>query len=316
MKVVVTYPIPEVPLKKLKENFNVVINRSEERWDKEMLIENTKDADAVLCMFYDKFDADVISKCSKLKIIATYSVGFNNIDVTYAKSKGIYVSNTPDVLSNATADLAMGLLLSVARLIPIGNDTARNGKFKMWTPTWFLGLDLAYKTIGIIGMGRIGQNFAEKAKAFKMKVIYYSTTRKTDFESKTGSEWVTMEKLLSESDFISLHVPLTEMTYHLLGRKEFQVMKNTAVIINTSRGAVIDEIALAEALHQGEIYGAGLDVFEDEPKIHPKLLTCDNVVLTPHIGSSTFDTRVQMAEINARSIFEALAGEKPQNCVY
>lgn len=315
-KVVITYPISEEPLEILKQNFNVIINESGMQWNRETLIEYSKDADAVLCMFYDKFDAELLSQCPKLKIVATYSVGFNNIDVDYAKSKGIYVSNTPDVLTNATADLAMGLMLSVARLIPTGNTLIRNGGFKSWTPTWFLGLDLAYKTIGVVGMGRIGQNFAKKASAFNMKVVYHSNTKKDEFENETGAQWVTKETLIKESDFISLHVPLTKATHHMFGKEEFKAMKKTAVIINTSRGPVIDEEALADALINGDIYGAGLDVFEEEPKVNSKLIDCDNVVLTPHIGSSTFNTRFRMAEINAQSIYEALMGEKPQVCVY
>jgi lactate dehydrogenase-like 2-hydroxyacid dehydrogenase len=280
------------------------------------LVKFCKDADAVLCMFYDKFDAEIMDQCPKIKIISTYSVGYNNIDVHSAKERGIYVTNTPDVLTNATADLAMGLLLSVSRNIVKGDNTIRNGEFKSWTPTWFLGLDLFNKTVGIVGLGRIGQNFAKKARAFNMNIIYHSSKKNHDFDNEFGAKLVSMETLIKESDFISLHVPLTDKTRYMFGKKEFDMMKNSAVIINTSRGAVIDEDALANALMDNLIYGAGLDVFEDEPNVNPKLISLDNVVLTPHIGSSTYETRIRMAEISAQSIYNALLGQKIDYNVY
>jgi glyoxylate reductase len=267
-------------------------------------------------MFYDKFDAEIMDQCPKIKIISTYSVGYNNIDVHSAKERGIYVTNTPDVLTNATADLAMGLLLSVSRNIVKGDNTIRNGEFKSWTPTWFLGLDLFNKTVGIVGLGRIGQNFAKKARAFNMNIIYHSSKKNHDFDNEFGAKLVSMETLIKESDFISLHVPLTDKTRYMFGKKEFDMMKNSAVIINTSRGAVIDEDALANALMDNLIYGAGLDVFEDEPNVNPKLISLDNVVLTPHIGSSTYETRIRMAEISAQSIYNALLGQKIDYNVY
>jgi glyoxylate reductase len=257
-----------------------------------------------------------MNQCNKLKVIANYAVGYNNIDYEYAKEKGIFVTNTPGVLTDATADLAMALLLAVARRIPEGDVVSKNGEFGSWTPTWFLGLDLSNKTIGIIGMGRIGQNFAKKAKAFNMKIIYNSRTPKKDFEKETNAVWVTKEELLKESDFISIHVSLTEETKHMISTKELNIMKKNAVLINTSRGPVVDEDALADALIENKIYGAGLDVYENEPSINKKLIGLDNVVLTPHIGSSTFETRIRMSEIAANNIFQVLQGEKPSENVY
>jgi glyoxylate reductase len=315
-KVFVSYPIPDEPLNILREKYEVVINEKKAPLNKEELIAKCKDVDAVLCMYYDVFDKEVMDQCNKLKVIANYAVGYNNIDYEYAKEKGIFVTNTPGVLTDATADLAMALLLAVARRIPEGDVVSKNGEFGSWTPTWFLGLDLSNKTIGIIGMGRIGQNFAKKAKAFNMKIIYNSRTPKKDFEKETNAVWVTKEELLKESDFISIHVSLTEETKHMISTKELNIMKKNAVLINTSRGPVVDEDALADALIENKIYGAGLDVYENEPSINKKLIGLDNVVLTPHIGSSTFETRIRMSEIAANNIFQVLQGEKPSENVY
>jgi len=315
-KVFVTYPISDEPLNVLREKYEVVINDKKTPLDKESLVSACKDADAVLCMYYDVFDKEMMDQCNKLKVISNYAVGYNNIDHEYARKKGVFVTNTPDVLTDATADLAMGLLLSVARKISEGDFVSKNGQFVSWTPTWFLGLDLSNKTIGIIGMGRIGQNFAKKVKAFNMKIIYNSKTPKRDFEKETNAVWVSKEKLLKESDFISIHVSLNEETKHMIGTKKLNIMKNNAVLINTSRGSVVDEEALANALIDKKIYGAGLDVYENEPCINKKLIGLDNVVLTPHIGSSTFETRIRMSEIAANNIAQTLQGEKPLNNVY
>ena len=315
-KIAVTYSIPEEPLEFLKKIYNVKINRSSDSLSRVELINMCKDVDGVICMFNESFDKELIDACPRLKVISTYSVGYNNVDVEYAKSKGIFVTNTPDVLTESTANLAIGLMINVARSICRGNEVVNKGKFEKWTPTWFLGLDLSNKTVGVVGMGRIGQNFARKVKAFNMRVIYYSNSRVESIESELGAVFVSFDNLVKESDFISLHVPLTTETRHMFSKKQFKDMKKSSILINTSRGAVIDEESLAFALINNEIYGAGLDVFEEEPEINSLLIGLDNVVLTPHIGSSTFNTRYKMAELNAASIHQALQGIKPALCVW
>ena len=314
-KVYVTYRIPEKPLELLKEKCNVIINSMDRFLTKEELCENLKGMDGVISMFSDCIDREVIDCLQGVKILANYAVGYNNIDFDYAASKGIAVTNTPGVLTNATADLAWGLLFAVARRIVDSDRCSREGKFKSWTPTWFLGQDITGKTLGIIGAGRIGSNFARKAKGFDMKILYCNRTQNKKFEEETGAIYVDKHTLLRESDFVSIHVPLTNETKHMLSLNEFKMMKRTAVLINTSRGPVIDEKALAQALREGYIWGAGLDVYENEPSIESGLFNLENVILTPHVGSSTTKTREKMTEIVALNVLAALNGEVPPNCV-
>ena len=264
----------------------------------------------------DQVDAEVLAVAApRCKLIANYAVGFNNIDVEAARQRRIMVTNTPGVLTDATADLAWTLLFCVARRAVEADQYARTGQYKGWSPMLLLGLDITGKTLGIIGSGRIGQNFAQKAAGFSMKLLYNDIKANRQFEAQTGAVYVDKETLLKEADFVSLHVPLMPATHHLISTAEFRLMKRTAVLINTSRGPVVDEKALVRALQNGEIWGAGLDVFENEPEFEPELAGLSNVVLLPHIASATIETRTNMGLMAAENIVAAAAGKLPPNLV-
>lgn len=314
-KVLVTRQIPNAGIELLEEFCDLDINKEDRPLTKEELMDKVKDKDGVLSLLNDSIDKDVIEAAKNCKIFANYAVGFNNIDLKLAKEKNILVTNTPGVLTDATADLAWALLFSCARRIPESDVYVRENKFKSWSPTLLLGMEITGKTLGIIGAGRIGQNFAKKAKAFNMNILYTSRTPKNDFEAETGATYVDKETLLKESDFIALHVPLTDDTYHLIGEKELKIMKNNAILINTSRGPVIDEKALVKALKERWIWSAGLDVYENEPVLEEGLMNLSNVVLLPHIGSATEETRDRMAIMAATNLLQGLRGETPTNLV-
>ncbi|MEI6055350.1 MAG: D-glycerate dehydrogenase [Lentisphaerota bacterium] len=314
-KVYITYRIPEKPLDLLKERYELLINGSDNYLTKEELCLNLKGMDAIICTLMDPIDKDVIDSIDRAKIIANYAVGYNNIDFEYAAKKGIIVTNTPGVLTNATADLAWALLFSVARRIVDSDRFTRDGKFKKWEPTLLLGQEVTGKTLGIIGAGKIGSNFAKKASGFNMRILYYNRSRNIEFEKETNASYVDKATLLKESDFVSIHVPLTSETRHMIGINEFKMMKRTSIFINTSRGPVVDEKALVNALKEGYIWGAGLDVYENEPQIEPELFKLENVVLAPHIGSATAETREKMAEIAVKNVQAVLEGQKPLNCI-
>ncbi|KLO20978.1 glyoxylate reductase [Marinitoga sp. 1197] len=319
-KIAFTYEIPEIAEKKLiNAGFEVWINRKNETLSHEEIVNLAKEYDALITLLSDKIDEEVIrtGKNGNLKIISNYAVGYNNIDVESAKKAGIYVTNTPGVLSDATADLAWALLFAVARKIVESDKFVRNGEFVGWRPKLFLGYDIKGKTLGIIGMGRIGKEMAKRAKGFEMKVLYYKRNRLSENEEKNlGVEYADLKTLIKESDYISLHTPLTEETYHLLDEEEFRLMKPNTIIINTARGPVINEKVLIKYLKERKIAGAGLDVYEEEPHIPQELLDLDNVVLTPHTGSATFETRNKMAEMVAENVIAALKGDVPPNNVY
>ena len=291
------------------------VNPENRQATREELVNAVKNYAVVVSMLNDQIDADLIAQAGPdLKLIANYGVGFNNIDVKAANAKGIYVTNTPDVLTDATADLAWALLFGAARRVIEGDRICRTSVFS-WAPEYMLGYDVSGKTLGIIGAGRIGSNFARKAAlGFGMKVIYYGRHSSVELD-EIGARFVTLDELLSESDYISLHVPLTPETKHMLGANEFAKMKSTAILINTARGPVIDEAALAEALKNHVIAAAGLDVYEREPEIYSELKKLDNVVLMPHVGSATFGTRTNMGLMIARNIEAVLAGKLPPNLV-
>ena len=315
-KIFVTYKIPEIGLKLLSK-FNVEVNEEDRTLSKEEIIERARDATALVTLLSDNIDAEIINALPRLKIIANYAVGFNNIDIEAAKAKGVIVTNTPDILTDATADLAMALLLAAARRIVEADKFVRKGLFEGWKPELFLGIELNGKTLGIIGLGRIGKAVAKRAQAFGMKVIYHNRRPLTSEEEKNlDVEYRSLEQLLKESDFVSLHVPLTSETYHLLSRNKLKLMKPSAVLINTSRGAVVDEEALIEFLQQGKIAAAGLDVYENEPEVPYALKELDNVVLLPHIGSATVETRNNMAVLVAKNVLAVLEGKKPLTPVY
>ncbi|MCX7920481.1 MAG: D-glycerate dehydrogenase [Clostridia bacterium] len=314
-KVYITYKIPEGPLKTLNEHCEVYINPEERPLTKQELCTELKGMDGVICMLSDNIDKEVIDYLKGVKIFANYAVGYNNIDFNYAADMGIAVTNTPGVLTNATADLAWALLFSVARCIVDSDRYTREGKFKGWAPTLYLGQDITGKTLGVIGAGRIGSNFARKAKGFDMKILYHNRKPNAEFEKETGAIYVDKETLLKEADFISVHAPLTAETKHMISYNEFRLMRKNAIIINTARGPIIDEKALVEALKNKQIWGAGLDVYENEPSIEPELFDLENVVLAPHIGSATTETREKMVEIAVANILAAFRGEVPPNCV-
>jgi glyoxylate reductase len=312
MKVFITAIIPEVATKILEENgIEVIQNKSYLPIDKKKFLNRTKDCDGILCLLSNKIDKEIIDGLPKVKVIANYAVGFNNIDVDYATQKKIWVTNTPDVLTNATADLAFALLLACARRIVEADEFTRKGKFKIWQSDLMLGKELNGHTVGIIGAGRIGQAFGRRSKGFGMKILYFDKKRIIEFEKETGAKFLTLNQLLKKSDFISIHTPLTKETYHLIDKKEFEMMKDGAILINTARGEIINEKELVNALKSGKLFSAGLDVYEFEPKITKDLLKMKNVVLLPHIGSATFETRTKMAELAAKNIVNVLRGKKP-----
>ena len=283
---------------------------------KKELLKNIKDVSGIISLLSDKIDSSVIDSMSNCKVIANYAVGFNNIDVQYARQKGITVTNTPDVLTDSTADVAMGLALACARRFYEGENLVRKNKFKGWAPKLLLGIELKNKIFGIVGAGRIGIATAIRAKAFGCKIIYTSNSAKKDFEVSTGAKKVSLNTLLKKADFISLHVPMNEKTFHLLNKERLALLKETAVLINTARGEVVDEKELIKILKKKKIFAAGFDVYENEPAINPKLMKLNNVILLPHLGSATFETREAMALLAAKNVDAVLAGRKPITPVY
>ncbi|RLF38066.1 MAG: D-glycerate dehydrogenase [Thermoplasmata archaeon] len=316
MKVFVTRKIPEEGLKILEKGCDEVQVFPHDRIPKKKeIIEGIKGKDGLLCLLTDPIDKEVISSGDRLKAISIYAAGYDNVDVKEATKRGIIVSNTPDVLTDATAELAWALLFAVARRVVEGDRFTRSGKFRGWSPLLMLGKRISGSTLGIIGAGRIGTAFALKSKGLNMKVLYYNRSKNEVLEKELGARKVSLEDLLKQSDFISIHLPLTPETYHLIGEKELSMVKKGAVIINTARGAIIDERALVKALKEKRIFGAGLDVYENEPEVNEELKKLDNVVLLPHIGSATFETRVKMAILAAENLVASLKGEKPKYCV-
>jgi glyoxylate reductase len=315
-RVYVSRPIPEPGLEVLRAaNCDVEVKPTDELVLHQELLEKVKDRDALLCLLTETVDEEIIKAGTDLKIIANYAVGFNNVDVECATRHHIWVSNTPGVLTDTTADMAWALIFSIARRVVEGDKYIRAGKFKGWSATMLLGGDIHGKTLGIVGAGRIGAAVAERAVGFKMRVLYADVRPNRELEREIGAEHVDMDMLLKESDFVSIHVPLMPETRHLIGKRSLEMMKPTAYLINTSRGPVVNEAALAEALKNKVIAGAGLDVFEEEPEIHPGLLELDNVVLTPHIASGSVETRSKMAIMAAQNAVAALEGKTPPNAV-
>ena len=307
MKVFVTKEIPEVGINYLKDKgFEVYIRKEEGIIPDTELIQALKEYDGIISMLSDNLTEETLKHANKVKVIANYAVGYNNIDVDYAKSKGIVVTNTPDVLTYATAELAFGLMLASSRRLVEADKFTREGKFKGWEPMLFLGKTLDGATVGIVGMGRIGRKFAEMLHGFNVNIIYHSKTKKD-----LPYRFVDFETLLKESDFISLHLPLTKESRHMITKNEFDKMKNGVVFINTARGAIVKEKDLVEALKSGKVAYAGLDVYEFEPEITEELKRMDNVVILPHIGSATEKARNEMSMLVAKNVVAVLKGEKP-----
>ena len=316
-KVFVTRKILEEGLNMLKERYDVEVSDYDGVIPREMLLEKVKGVDALVSLLTDNIDAEVMDAAGpNLKIIANYAVGYNNIDVEEATKRGIMVTNTPGVLTETTADFAWTLLMAIARRVVEADRFVREGKFRGWEPMLLIGTDVHGATLGIVGFGRIGQAMARRALGFNMRVLYYNNARVDEqIEKELKATFVDLPTLLKESDFVTLHVPLTKETHHLIGEKELKMMKKDAYLINTARGPVVDEKALVKALKEGWIKGAALDVFENEPEVEPELLKLDNVVLAPHIASASYATRSKMSVMVAENVIKALSGEVPPNLV-
>ncbi len=315
MEIFVTRKIPKPGLDLLKKHHTLTIYPKQTPPTKQEIISGLQGKQGLLCLLTDPIDKEVILSNPQLKMIANYAVGYNNIDIQTATTQKIPVSNTPGVLTDATAELTWALIFSVARRIIEGDHFTRAHKFKGWAPLLMLGQELTGKTLGIIGAGRIGTAVALQSQGFNMKILYTNPKPNQLLETQIHAKHVTLPTLLKESDVISIHVPLKDSTYHLISTEEFAIMKNTAILINTSRGPIVDENALAHALQHNEIFGAGLDVYEHEPQISKELLTLDNIVLQPHIGSATIETRTNMALLAAKNMLAGLDGKQPPNCV-
>jgi len=312
VKVLVTRKLPESALKML-DAFDVTVWPEEETaMPRDLLLKEVADKDAVLTMLSEKVDREFLDSAGRLKLVANMAVGYDNIDVPLCTSRGIVVTNTPGVLTDATADLAFSLLMATARRIPEAEEIVRSQRWKGWSPMFLTGQEVWGTTLGIVGMGRIGEAVARRARGFNMEILYYSRSRKEKVEQELGARFCSLDDLLRNSDYVSIHVPLTSETRGLIGERELKLMKPTAVLVNTSRGPVVDEKALVQALRERWIWGAGLDVFEVEPlPASSPLRELPNVVLLPHIGSATIRTRLRMAETAAGNIKEYLLGRKP-----
>ena len=313
-KVLVTREIPAAGLRPLEE-FDVTV-LSEAPPERADLLEAASGAEGVLSTVTEKIDGTFMDAAGEgLKVVANMAVGYDNVDVEAAKARGVIVTNTPGVLDETTADVAFMLLLAAARRLGESERVLRAGRWEWWGPKLFMGPDVWGKKLGIVGFGRIGQAVALRARGFDMEILYHNRSRKVDTEEELGASYLELDELLEAADFVSLHTPLTDETRHLIDAPELERMKPEAVLVNTSRGPVVDEAALADALAGGRIFAAGLDVYEEEPKVHPKLLELENVVLAPHIGSGSIETRVKMAVLAAENLTAVLRGEEPKTLV-
>ena len=310
MKIFITREIPEAGLSLLKKNgFEVKVYNKDQAIPRKEFLSEIRDCDALIPLLTEKIDKEAIDKMKKCKVIANFAVGFNNIDFEYAKSKGIIVTNTPDVLTDSTADLAMSLSLSCARRILEAEKFVRTKKFKGWKPKLFLGVELKDKYFGILGAGRIGSAVAKRAHAFGCKIIYYSDIKNSVIEKKYRAKRESLNSLLRKSDIISIHLPLNKHTYNLLNESNLHLLKKSAVLINTARGEIVDEKLLISMLKEKKIFAAGLDVYEDEPKLKKGFYDLKNVILLPHIGSATKEGRDNMAILAAKNVISVLKGK-------
>ena len=316
-KVFVTRELPERGLQAIKERFHAEVWTDYAPPPKSLIIEKAAKADALATLLSDKIDAEVFDAAANLKIVSQFAVGYDNIDVKEATKRGIYVTNTPGVLTETTADFAWALLMAAARRVVEADRYVRTGKWKVgWHPIMLQGRDVYGATLGIVGLGRIGSSIAKRAKGFDMKVLYYDVVPRQDLEKELNIEYMGIEELLQKADFITINVPLLKSTYHLIDEEKLRLMKKTAILVNNARGPVIDEKALYEALKDGVIAGAGLDVFEQEPtSAGNPLLTLKNVVVAPHISSASFETRSRMSEMVAENLIAFFEGRVPPNLV-
>ena len=313
-RVLVAREIPEAGLLPL-EDFDVTV-LSELPPERDELLQAARGAAGILSTVTEKVDAELMDAAGEdLKVVANMAVGYDNVDVDAARERGVIVTNTPGVLDETTADTAFMLLLAAARRLGEGERIVRAGKWEAWGPKMLTGPDVWGKRLGILGLGGIGQAVARRAKGFGMEILYHNRSRREEAEKELDARYAELDELLRTCDFFSIHTPLTQETTHLIGASEFEKMKPEAVLVNTSRGPVVDEAALVDALENGRIFAAGLDVFEEEPKVHPGLLGLENVVLAPHIGSASFETRDKMAAMAAEDLRAILRGERPKNPV-
>lgn len=311
MKVFITSSIPEIGVQLLQKKYIVKVYTKPNPIHWKDLIKEVKHCDALISLLTDKIDKEVIDAMPKCKVIANYAVGYNNIDVNYANSKEIIVTNTPDVLTDSTADLAIALTLACARRFVEGEEMMRENRFKGWHPKLLLGMELKNKFFGIIGAGRIGTAAAIRAASFGCKILYYSNKRNEGLERKTGAKKVTLNTLLKKSDIVSIHLPLNPKTNQLLDKKKLELLKPSSIIINTARGEIIDEAHLIKMLKANRIFSAGFDVYQNEPRVNPALLKLKNVVLLPHLGSATNDARNAMSLLAAKNVDAVLRGKNP-----
>jgi len=316
MKVYVTRLIPEEGLDIVRRYCDVEVWDGELPPPYELLLEKVREIDGLLSLLTDRIDAPLMDAAPKLRVISNYAVGYDNIDVVAATQRGIIVGHTPGVLTETVADFTMALLLAAGRRVVEGERFVRAGKWKVWGPTLLLGRDIHGATLGLVGLGRIGSSVARRARGFAMRILYHDIARQEDLEGELGLICTDFETLLRESDFVSLHVPLTEDTHHLMSKGQFALMKPTAILINTSRGPVVDQRALYEALRSGEIAGAALDVTDPEPTApDDPLLSLDNCLIVPHMASASVATRTKMATMAAENLIVGLKGEMPPHPV-
>ncbi|MGD8834915.1 MAG: D-glycerate dehydrogenase [Desulfobacteraceae bacterium] len=316
MKVLVTGNMPGDVAAPLVGKYDVTMHPEDNPMARDAILSSIHGVHGLLCMITDVIDERLFEIAPELKIVANFGVGFDNIDVKAATDRGIMVTNTPGVLTDATADITMALILAVGRRVVEGDQYTRRGKFRFWAPFHFLGHEITGKTLGIVGMGRIGAAVARRAAGFNMSVVYHNRRRLSEQEEASlGAGYVDFKTLLQQSDFVSIHVPLNSETRHLIGSRELAAMRSGAFLINTARGPVVDEKALFKALEKRQICGAGLDVYEDEPDLTPGLETLDNVVLLPHMGSATHQTRRRMGAMAVENLMAGLAGRLPPNCL-
>jgi glyoxylate reductase len=315
-KVLITRKVFQEALDLLKGSVDYEIGILQGELTKRSLQEKARDKQGILSLLVDTIDRDVIDAAPQLKIIANCAVGYDNIDIDYARKKGILVTNTPGVLTETTADLTWALILSVARRIPQADVFTRAKMYLGWKLDLYLGMEVTGKRLGIIGMGRIGKAVALRARAFRMNVVYNDPHRLSEEEeARFQASRLPLEELLRTSDIVTIHTSLTPETTHLISAERLRWMKKEAILVNAARGPIVDEEALAGALEKKNIWAAGLDVYEREPEIEERLLSLDNVVLLPHIGSATFETRIRMAMMAARNLVQGLSGERPDNLI-
>lgn len=320
MKVFITRNIPDIGPEKIKKaGHEVIISKKDGVLTKSELIEQLKveKPDALICLLTDKIDAEILDVAPNCKVVANYAVGFDNIDISEAKNRNIVVTNTPGVLTEAVAEHTVALILALARRIVESDQFLRQGKYEGWDPMLLLGLELENKILGIVGCGRIGERVANiMHKGFKMNILYYDQKQNQSLDTDLNAEFVSnVNELLHKSDVVSIHLPATEKTRHLLNRETLANMKVGSLLINTSRGSIIDEKVLTEMLKSGPLGGAALDVFENEPDVHPDLLSLSNVIITPHTASATKESRDRMSVVVADNVISVLNGEKPINSV-